>query len=183
MKKKGSKGLHAIDSHGNAAQQKLTRSRRVCQAFIDLMATAGGVTDRMYRFLTIYGQHETLSHLEAPVMSKKKKRGVGSIAGGKMAKVVRESRMIPNLIFAVEQFERHLIQLSRKSKVDMMQYMKRSTSRDFKIKLDMFQPEEHEEEENEKRNRPYHQANNEDRDEEDGEDDEDGRNVRRRISP
>lgn len=43
--------------------------------------------------------------------------------------------MIPNLIFVVEQFERHLIQLSRKSKVDLMQNMKRSTSRDFKINI------------------------------------------------
>ena len=43
--------------------------------------------------------------------------------------------MIPNLIFVVEQFERHLIQLSRKSKVDLMQNMKRSTARDFKINI------------------------------------------------
>lgn len=50
--------------------------------------------------------------------------------------------MIPNLIFVVEQFERHLIQLTRKSKVDLMQYMKRSTARDFKIKLEYIRESE-----------------------------------------
>lgn len=66
------------------------------------------------------------------------------------AKIQRESRMIPNLIFAVEQFERHLIQLSRKSRVDFMQYMKRSTSRDFKIQMSLINQESSDEEEDEK---------------------------------
>uniref|UniRef100_A0A8C5KZN3 Fanconi anemia, complementation group I n=1 Tax=Jaculus jaculus TaxID=51337 RepID=A0A8C5KZN3_JACJA len=55
-------------------------------------------------------------------------------------KVLRETKPIPNLIFAIEQYEKFLIQLSKKSKVNLMQYMKFSTSRDFKIKgsvLDM----------------------------------------------
>lgn len=56
--------------------------------------------------------------------------------------------MIPNLIFAVEQFERHLIQLSRKSRIDFMQYMKRSTSRDFKIQMNLIQPESSDDEDN-----------------------------------
>lgn len=57
-----------------------------------------------------------------------------------MAKVLRETKPIPNLVFAIEQYEKFLIQLSKKSKVNLMQHMKLSTSRDFKIKgsvLDM----------------------------------------------
>lgn len=54
--------------------------------------------------------------------------------------------MIPNLIFVVEQFERHLIQLSRKSKVDLMQNMKRSTSRDFRINMQYLTKQENSDE-------------------------------------
>uniref|UniRef100_A0A452J2U3 Uncharacterized protein n=1 Tax=Gopherus agassizii TaxID=38772 RepID=A0A452J2U3_9SAUR len=51
------------------------------------------------------------------------------------AKVLRETKPIPNLIFAVEQYEKFLIHLSKKSKVNLMQYMKLSTSRDFRINV------------------------------------------------
>lgn len=33
------------------------------------------------------------------------------------AKVLRETKPIPNLVFAIEQYEKFLIQLSKKSKV------------------------------------------------------------------
>lgn len=71
-----------------------------------------------------------------------------------MAKVLRETKPIPNLVFAIEQYEKFLIQLSKKSKVNLMQHMKLSTSRDFKIKgniLDMVlrEDEEDDDEENE----------------------------------
>lgn len=36
-----------------------------------------------------------------------------------MAKVLRETKPIPNLVFAIEQYEKFLIQLSKKSKVKM----------------------------------------------------------------
>uniref|UniRef100_A0A8C3T8R4 FA complementation group I n=1 Tax=Chelydra serpentina TaxID=8475 RepID=A0A8C3T8R4_CHESE len=52
---------------------------------------------------------------------------------GLSAKVLRETKPIPNLIFAIEQYEKFLIHLSKKSKVNLMQYMKLSTSRDFRI--------------------------------------------------
>uniref|UniRef100_A0A3Q3C1A7 FA complementation group I n=1 Tax=Haplochromis burtoni TaxID=8153 RepID=A0A3Q3C1A7_HAPBU len=50
-----------------------------------------------------------------------------------MAKLLRETKAIPNLIFSIEQYEKYLITLSKKSKVNLMQYMKLSTSRDFRI--------------------------------------------------
>uniref|UniRef100_A0A8C2UDE5 FA complementation group I n=1 Tax=Coturnix japonica TaxID=93934 RepID=A0A8C2UDE5_COTJA len=54
-----------------------------------------------------------------------------------MAKVLRDTKPIPNLIFAIEQYEKFLIHLSKKSKVNLMQYMKLSTSRDFRINASM----------------------------------------------
>uniref|UniRef100_A0A8B9P2V0 FA complementation group I n=1 Tax=Apteryx owenii TaxID=8824 RepID=A0A8B9P2V0_APTOW len=55
------------------------------------------------------------------------------------AKVLRETKPIPNLIFAIEQYEKFLIHLSKKSKVNLMQYMKLSTSRDFRINASMLE--------------------------------------------
>ncbi|KAI9999638.1 hypothetical protein NQD34_018321 [Periophthalmus magnuspinnatus] len=49
------------------------------------------------------------------------------------AKLLRETKTIPDLIFSIEQYEKYLITLSKKSKVNLMQYMKLSTSRDFRI--------------------------------------------------
>uniref|UniRef100_A0A673WCV7 FA complementation group I n=1 Tax=Salmo trutta TaxID=8032 RepID=A0A673WCV7_SALTR len=49
------------------------------------------------------------------------------------AKLLRETKAIPNLIYSIEQYEKYLITLSKKSKVNLMQYMKLSTSRDFRI--------------------------------------------------
>uniref|UniRef100_A0A8D2LW27 FA complementation group I n=1 Tax=Varanus komodoensis TaxID=61221 RepID=A0A8D2LW27_VARKO len=57
----------------------------------------------------------------------------------KARKVLRESKPIPNLIFAIEQYENVLIHLSKKSKVNLMQYMKLSTSRDFRINVSMLE--------------------------------------------
>ncbi|TRY87249.1 hypothetical protein DNTS_031752 [Danionella cerebrum] len=64
-------------------------------------------------------------------LKKKKKEDDAVIAAS--AKVLRETKAIPNLIFNVEQYEKFLILLSKKSKVNLMQYMKLSTSRDFRI--------------------------------------------------
>ncbi|KAM4734088.1 Fanconi anemia group I protein [Anableps anableps] len=62
---------------------------------------------------------------------KKKKRNEVNITAS--AKLLRETKAIPNLIFSIEQYEKYLITLSKKSKVNLMQYMKLSTSRDFRI--------------------------------------------------
>lgn len=99
------------------------------------------ITEKMYKFLTVYGQSQ---QQDTSIKKKGKRKEVNM---KQRAKIQRESRMIPNLIFAVEQFERHLIQLSRKSKIDFMQYMKRSTSRDFKIQMNLINQESSDEEE------------------------------------
>ena len=50
-----------------------------------------------------------------------------------IARSVKDSRVIPNLIYAIEQFERYLILLSKKSKVKLMSHVKQSLARDFRI--------------------------------------------------
>lgn len=121
------------------------------QTFIKVISISGSdITDRMYKFLTIYGQRQQLTHASH---GKKKNKGKGrkEINTKQEARVQRESRMIPQLIYSVEQYERHLIQLSRKSRVDFMQYMKRSTSRDFKIEISLLNEESSSEDEKEVR--------------------------------
>ncbi|KAF9913165.1 hypothetical protein EC991_003625 [Linnemannia zychae] len=66
--------------------------------------------------------------------------GGGSGGGGgaksrQKAKILRESKLIPTLIYGVEQYERYVIQLSKKSKVNLTQFMRRSTARDFRIQI------------------------------------------------
>ncbi|XP_018427387.1 PREDICTED: Fanconi anemia group I protein [Nanorana parkeri] len=84
------------------------------------------LTPQCYAFITYTQniQNEALSG------EKKKKEDVAALSS---AKILRETKPIPNLIFAIEKYEEFLIKLSKKSKVNLMQYIKLSTSRDFRI--------------------------------------------------
>ncbi|RDD38597.1 Fanconi anemia group I protein [Trichoplax sp. H2] len=64
---------------------------------------------------------------------RKKRKGKSNSSSTTRGNAVRESRVIPNLIYAIEMYEAHLIRLEAKLQVNLMQYFKRSTSRDFKI--------------------------------------------------
>ncbi|XP_043345653.1 Fanconi anemia group I protein isoform X2 [Cervus canadensis] len=78
------------------------------------------------------------------------------------ARALRETKPIPNLIFAIEQYEKFLIHLSKRSKVNLMKHIKLSTSRDFKIKgnvLDVVLRQE-EEDENEEGTASEHEGQN-----------------------
>ncbi|XP_021502715.1 Fanconi anemia group I protein isoform X1 [Meriones unguiculatus] len=127
---------------------------QVCQNF-------KGIPNTVEKLVKLSGSHLTpvcysfISYVQnkrnnIPKCQEKEKAAAGTI----MAKVLRETKPIPNLVFAIEQYEKFLIQLSKKSKVNLMQHMKLSTSRDFKIKgniLDMVlrEDEEDDDEENE----------------------------------
>uniref|UniRef100_A0ACD5XKG5 Uncharacterized protein n=1 Tax=Avena sativa TaxID=4498 RepID=A0ACD5XKG5_AVESA len=52
---------------------------------------------------------------------------------GTLAKIKRESKCIPDLIFQVEDYEKYLIQLSKLTKVNLLRHAKRSVARDFRI--------------------------------------------------
>ncbi|XP_034032707.1 Fanconi anemia group I protein isoform X2 [Thalassophryne amazonica] len=86
------------------------------------------LTPQCYSFIT-YAQSGELSNGGA----ENKKKKLNEVSTAASAKVLRETKTIPNLIFSIEQYEKYLIALSKKSKVKLMQYMKLSTSRDFRI--------------------------------------------------
>ncbi|XP_068595164.1 Fanconi anemia group I protein [Brachionichthys hirsutus] len=87
------------------------------------------LTPQCYSFIT-YAQSGEPGGGGADDKKKKKTQDVNAAAS---AKLLRETKAIPNLIFSIEQYEKYLIALSKKSKVNLMQYMKLSTSRDFRI--------------------------------------------------
>lgn len=53
---------------------------------------------------------------------------------GNLAKIRRETKCIPDLIFQIEDYEKYLIQLSKLTKVNLLRHAKRSVARDFQIK-------------------------------------------------
>ncbi|KAM9496073.1 Fanconi anemia group I protein isoform 1-T1 [Clarias gariepinus] len=87
------------------------------------------LTPQCYSFITYVQSGE----MNGGVNEKKKKRKEEEAVAAASAKVLRDSKPIPTLIFNIEQYEKFLIVLSKKSKVNLMQYMKLSTSRDFRI--------------------------------------------------
>ncbi|CAH8837874.1 unnamed protein product [Trichobilharzia szidati] len=62
-----------------------------------------------------------------------KKQTSSGIPQALISRSIKDSRLIPQLIYAIEQYERFLMQLSKKSKVNLMRNVKLSTSRDFRI--------------------------------------------------
>ncbi|XP_061302768.1 Fanconi anemia group I protein [Pezoporus flaviventris] len=95
------------------------------------------LTPQCYSFITYVQNIHSESLSFAEEKKKKKREDESAAVSTVMAKVLRETKPIPNLIFAIEQYEKFLIHLSKKSKVNLMQYMKLSTSRDFRINASM----------------------------------------------
>ncbi|NXJ01298.1 FANCI protein, partial [Psophia crepitans] len=95
------------------------------------------LTPQCYSFITYVQNIHSESLSFAEEKKKKKKEDEAAAISTVMAKVLRDTKPIPNLIFAIEQYEKFLIHLSKKSKVNLMQYMKLSTSRDFRINASM----------------------------------------------
>ncbi|XP_066260512.1 Fanconi anemia group I protein homolog [Euwallacea similis] len=50
-------------------------------------------------------------------------------------KILRETKLIPKVVYEMEQFSRYVMQLSRKTKYDFSKYVGQGTSRDFRINL------------------------------------------------
>ncbi|XP_068220646.1 Fanconi anemia group I protein [Palaemon carinicauda] len=92
------------------------------------------ISDKFERLVHTSGEmlstpiYSTITYIEGAQKQAGKKN-----EGTLMSRTIKESKLIPSLIFAIEQYEKHLITLSRKSKVNLMEGMKLSTSRDFKI--------------------------------------------------
>ncbi|XP_073509353.1 Fanconi anemia group I protein [Phyllobates terribilis] len=121
---------------------------------------AGKIPTRLEKLVKLSGSHLTpqcyafITYAQTiqseSISGEKKKKEDGAVMSS--AKLLRDTKPIPNLIFAIEKYEEFLIKLSKKSKVNLMQYMKLSTSRDFKINtasLDAAMQEKGSEEEHE----------------------------------
>ncbi|EDV19704.1 uncharacterized protein TRIADDRAFT_61761 [Trichoplax adhaerens] len=92
-----------------------------------------GVT-RLYTSMTFLVKHYMQLFMRRRVTVSERFENLVKLSGLQVTpKAVRESRVIPNLIYAIEMYEAHLIRLEAKLQVNLMQYFKRSTSRDFKI--------------------------------------------------
>ncbi|NXT24142.1 FANCI protein, partial [Syrrhaptes paradoxus] len=102
-------------------------------ASLQVKLSGSHLTPQCYSFITYVQNIHSESLSFAEEKKKKKKEDEAAAISTVMAKVLRETKPIPNLIFAIEQYEKFLIHLSKKSKVNLMQYMKLSTSRDFRI--------------------------------------------------
>lgn len=99
---------------------------------VELVGTR--LTPYVYSFIT-YMQAMQNEHLKT-VAEKKKGSGKARhevVFNVGKAQVRKESKFIPNLIFAIEQYERFLVLLAKKLNVNFMEYVKLSTSRDFRI--------------------------------------------------
>ncbi|XP_061629167.1 Fanconi anemia group I protein [Phyllopteryx taeniolatus] len=105
-----------------------SQSSKLPSRFEKLVKLSGShLTPQCYGFITyVQGGESSAGGAD----KKKKKKEVNTAA---TAKLLRQTKAIPNLIFSIEQYEKYLITLSKKSKVNLMQYMKLSTSRDFRI--------------------------------------------------
>ncbi|XP_051916772.1 Fanconi anemia group I protein isoform X2 [Hippocampus zosterae] len=111
--------------------------------YIQVCASQSGkLPSRIEKLVKLSGSHLTpqcyffITYVQGGELSvggadkKKKKNEVNTAA---TAKLLRQTKAIPDLIFSIEQYEKYVIALSKKSKVNLMQYMKLSTSRDFRI--------------------------------------------------
>ncbi|CAG8517853.1 10924_t:CDS:10, partial [Gigaspora rosea] len=111
---------------------KITEAGEIQSQFTDVIKLAGGeLTNNLYNFLTAFGQVKNSVH---SLTSKKGKSKTKPLT--QKARITKESKIIPVLIFILEQFERYTMQLSKKSKTDLMHYITTTTSRDFKIKIE-----------------------------------------------
>ncbi|XP_041370521.1 Fanconi anemia group I protein-like [Gigantopelta aegis] len=91
------------------------------------------LTQHVYAMITSFqaSEKEHLHHLSEKGKKDKKKAETASQVESN--KILKQTKPIPNLIYAIEQFERYLIQLTKKSKINLMENIKISTSRDFRI--------------------------------------------------
>ncbi|XP_072554442.1 Fanconi anemia group I protein isoform X3 [Paramormyrops kingsleyae] len=106
-----------------------SQGRPLPSRFEKLVKLSGShLTPQCYSLITYIQSGE----VESSAREKKTAKRDEAVATAS-AKVLRETKAIPNLIFSIEQYEKFLILLSKKSKVNLMQYMKLSTSRDFRI--------------------------------------------------
>ncbi|CAI2176704.1 14244_t:CDS:10, partial [Funneliformis geosporum] len=129
---------------------KIAEGGEILKHFIDVIELTGlQLTENLYNLLLAFGSKPETNRL---IVGKKRK--LKSNLTIQKARIARESKIIPHLIFLLEQYERFLIQLTKKSKIDLTQFIKRATNRDFKIKTDLMDELDVDNDKNSKPNKP-----------------------------
>lgn len=102
---------------------------------------AGEICLKFEKMVRLSGTHLTpqvysmISYIQATEDKGKKRKRHKLDYLAEKARVLHETKVIPQLIYAIEQYEHHLIQLTKKSKVNLMEHIKLATSRDFRINI------------------------------------------------
>ncbi|KAI8847512.1 FANCI solenoid 4-domain-containing protein [Chytridium lagenaria] len=104
--------------------------RSVDGVFLSLLEANEDLRGTMNQIVPLVHQMESTN---AETLKKPAKRQRNGILFTKKKRIVTESKTMPALIFQIELFERFIISLNKKSKVNLLKYVKRSTARDFKI--------------------------------------------------
>lgn len=122
---------------------KLKDYHLIDKEYVEMMnMVSSSLTQDLYEFI-FYLQKLDIEIASMNEANKKHKMG-GNYK--QKTKIVRESKMIPNLIYMVEIYERYLIQLTKKTGVNFLTVVKRSISRDFRIQVDEIDNEQTEDE-------------------------------------
>eukprot|EP00158_Paraphelidium_tribonemae_P008755 Partr_v1_DN28673_c0_g1_i2_m50411 putative Fanconi anemia, complementation group I len=112
-------------------RSKMSADSTVSKKLVELIACISSeMTQAVYSFIS-FVQAQDIEKAKQRAQSGKSKKGKVAVAKGD-----KKNKMIPILIYEIEQYENLLIRLSKRCKVNLTRYCKRSTSRDFKIELE-----------------------------------------------
>ncbi|XP_037077095.1 Fanconi anemia group I protein-like, partial [Pollicipes pollicipes] len=108
-----------------AARSRHGRLNRhtMCAKFERVLEGCGrSLTPHVYTFITFTESQQ-----------RQQRQAKRADPAGTRARVLRQTRLIPVLVCNIEQFEKHLIALAQRTKLDLHAGVKLSTSRDFRI--------------------------------------------------
>lgn len=102
------------------------------KALCDLIA--GSLSPNIYIMIPLVQQAE--AELAKEVLEAKRLKKAKGKASTIAAKAARESKLLPTLIFNVELFDKHILEIARKTNVMLVDQIHRSTARDFRIQTE-----------------------------------------------
>jgi Fanconi anemia group I protein len=124
----------------SSISQKLEASNDLVPAVYDTVVKYACLLSRnLYTLVPILQAAESEQMADVP---KKKKLKPNVVRVRKS----NDGKLMPNLIFYIEQFERYVIMVSKKKRLPFAKHIKRSTARDFRITFDALEEEVEEEE-------------------------------------
>ncbi|KAG5900127.1 hypothetical protein JTB14_012800 [Gonioctena quinquepunctata] len=125
--------MHLFSTLSSLTKYFILRSSKVNLAFqgarFEHVVKLSGkqLAPAIYKFIL----HMEESEREATQATQEKKKSVDS--NTLKSKVLKETRLIPKVIYEIEQFSKSVIQLSNKTKVDLNKYVGQGIVRDFRI--------------------------------------------------